>query len=70
MGYQQEWVDDFDEGSEFDLAGSADDDGEGEDPEAVAAGEEGATLEEVNPADAAEQGVEVPGEEDEEPHAG
>ena len=31
MGYQREWVDDFDEGSEFDLAGS-DDDGREDDP--------------------------------------
>ncbi|WP_035704353.1 hypothetical protein [Glycomyces tenuis] len=69
MGYQQEWVDDFDEASEFDLVESADD-GDQDDPEATAARDEGAVPEEADAADAAEQAREVPGDEDDEPHAG
>lgn len=71
MGYQQEWVDDFDEGSEFDLADSTEDDDEG-DPETTAAGDEGegTVPEEADAADAAEQAMELPGGEDDEPRAG
>ena len=66
MGYQQEWVDDFDEASEFDLVDSAEDEGDENDPEAYAPGEEqGAVPEEANAADAAEQSQEVPEDDDE-----
>lgn len=65
MSYQRERADDFDEASEFDLIDSAEDEAEN-DPEDVAAGEDVAALEEVNPADAAEQDMAVTGDEDEE----
>ena len=66
MSYQQEWTDDFDEASEFDLVDSADDEGE-DDPEDVAADEVGFVPDEADPADAADQAAEVP--DDEEPYA-
>lgn len=69
MGYQQERVDDFDEASEFDLVDSTEDDSDEADPEAYTPGEGvGAVPDEADPADAADQALEVPVEDDE-PHA-
>ncbi|MCH7231867.1 hypothetical protein L0U85_13530 [Glycomyces sp. L485] len=66
MEYQQERADDYDEASEFDLADSAEDDDAEQDPETYApGGGEGAVPEEANDADAAEQAMEVPVEDDE-----
>jgi hypothetical protein len=65
MNYHQEWADESDELSEFDLADSAEPPAE-DDPEA-AVEEPEALPDEVDPADAAEQRQEVPDEEDERP---
>ena len=63
MNYHQEWEGDADALSEFDLVGSAEPPAE-DDPEAVAAEEEGSVPDEADPADAAEQRMEVPLEDD------
>ena len=66
MSFQQEWADDFEDLSEFDLAGSAEPPDE-DDPETVVEEPAEAVPDEVDPADAAEQRQEVPPEEDERP---
>jgi hypothetical protein len=66
MSFQQEWEDDFEELSEFDLAGSAEPPDE-DDQEAAVEESADAVPDEVDPADAAEQRREVPPEEDERP---
>lgn len=66
MSFQQEWADDFEESSEFDLAGSAEPPAE-DDPEAAVEESVEEVPDEVDPADAAEQRQEVPPEEDERP---
>ncbi|MQM25660.1 hypothetical protein [Glycomyces albidus] len=63
MNYQQEWADDFEELSEFDLADSAEPEGEG-DPEAPVSDPD--VPDEADPADAAEQLQEIPIDEDDE----
>jgi hypothetical protein len=68
MNYHREWADESDELSEFDLANSADPPDEG-DPEENVSGREGATPEEADPADAAEQRSELPFD-DEDPRLG
>ncbi|HEX2144549.1 MAG TPA: hypothetical protein VHG10_08575 [Glycomyces sp.] len=59
MSFQQEWAGDRDELSEFDLANSADPPAE-DDPEEAVREREGAVPDEADPADAAEQLIEVP----------
>ena len=54
MNYHQEWAEPTDELSEFDLADSADPPDEG-DPEENVTENEGASPDEADPADAAEQ---------------
>ena len=66
MNYHQEWADENDELSEFDLADSSEPPPE-DDPEASVTESRGVVPDEVDPADAADQMAEVP-EDDEEPH--
>jgi hypothetical protein len=65
MNYHREWADETDALSEFDLADSAEPDGD-DDPEASVA-EEGAVPDEADEADVAEQHQVVPLDDDEEP---
>jgi len=67
MNYHQEWADETDELSEFDLANSADPPDE-KDPEAAVSESEGTATDEADPADVADQLIEIPLD-DEEPHA-
>jgi hypothetical protein len=66
MNYHQEWTDESDELSEFDLADSAEPPPD-DDPEEAVEEPEGLLPDEVDPADAAEQRREVPPDEDERP---
>jgi hypothetical protein len=66
MNYHQEWADETDELSEFDLADSAEPP-PADDPEAGVEEPNGDLPDEADPADAAEQRQEVPEDEDERP---
>ncbi|GAB3226977.1 hypothetical protein GCM10027447_17750 [Glycomyces halotolerans] len=66
MNYQQDWTDEFDEASDVDRADSAEVDADVDDPEAIVAGDDGAVPEEADPADAVDQALEVPEDEDDE----
>ncbi|WP_100447497.1 hypothetical protein [Glycomyces xiaoerkulensis] len=64
MSYQGESADDFEEISEFDLADSADESDEERDPEEYVGDQERAVPEEADVADAVDQALEVPADED------
>ncbi|MEU6858189.1 hypothetical protein AB0B28_04850 [Glycomyces sp. NPDC046736] len=66
MNFHQEWAGEDDLLSEFDLAGSAEP-ARDEDPETPVADPEGAVPDEADPQDAAEQRIEVPLDEEDEP---
>jgi hypothetical protein len=66
MNYHQEWADESDELSEFDLADSAEPPAD-DDPEEAVEVPEGLLPDEVDPADAAEQRREVPPDDEERP---
>ncbi len=66
MNYHQEWADQSDELSEFDLANSSEPKGD-DDPETSIEEREGAVPDEADAADAAEQHQVVPLDDDEEP---
>ncbi|GAA1676142.1 hypothetical protein GCM10009830_23510 [Glycomyces endophyticus] len=63
MNYQQEWADDYDEVSEFDLADSAE---PGDEPDPESPVTDPGVPDEADPADAAEQLFAVPLDEDDE----
>jgi hypothetical protein len=65
MNYHQEWADESPELSEFDLADSAEPDGD-DDPEVPVEEPEGEVPDEADPADAAEQHQVVPLDDEEE----